>query len=188
MPEPHPGTRTRFSEGDSPSNRYWTIRSATSSGVANSSIATLIAAEKRKLAQTDSDPGKELCSRRIISTDTMSLGNHTWRDAPSEFVNHDQVSTLFPVDHLPEEALTRNRDAFLLLEELDSSKVVGISPTGLASSYSLRQRPLTVIDVKELPPVKQEIVSEACGQSSENLYVLLGSGGGYQDHSLSEFD
>ena len=118
----------------------------------------------------------------------MPIGNQTWRDAPSEFVNHDQVSALFPLHHLPEEALTRDRDAFLLLEELDSSKVVGISPTGLASSYSLRQRPLTVIEVEELPPVKQETVSEASGQSSEGLYVLLGSGGGYQDHSLSEFD
>jgi|APHM01.1.fsa_nt_gi hypothetical protein len=117
----------------------------------------------------------------------MTSGNPVWRDAPSEFVDHNQVSALFPVGHLPEDALTRHRDAFLLLEELDSLNIVGISPTGLASSYFLRQRPLTVINVEKLSPVKREIVSEASGYTCKNIYILLGSGGNYRDHSLSEF-
>lgn len=118
----------------------------------------------------------------------MSVGNDAWRSAPYRFVDHRAVSWLFPLEEQPTEAVVQGRDAVRLVEERPTTDFIGIRPSGLASSYDLRQRPLTAIRLSALPAERRERIEGLVASPPADGLLLFGSVDRVSpDHSLAEY-
>jgi hypothetical protein len=105
-----------------------------------------------------------------------------------DHVDYGEAAQLFPVDELS--AVThQHRDAQVEIESLDSADILGVAPTGLASSYSLHRHPLTVVEVGSLPEAVQTSIETESGVDLTNFEVIqIGTGRReITDRSLSEF-
>lgn len=110
-----------------------------------------------------------------------------WREIPSNYVSHTKITELFGDTDLPEDAITRHQEAYFLVDQLDDPTIVGVNPTSLASAYSVKSGPPTLIEIEALPASIQNRTSEVLGLPADNLYILFGTGRTYDDHSLTEF-
>jgi hypothetical protein len=82
----------------------------------------------------------------------MSIGH--FFDAGG-YVDHGDASPLFPVERLAATVHT-HRDAERVLAATPGESVLVVRPTGLASSYTLTQRPLTAVEVASLDDEPRE--------------------------------
>jgi hypothetical protein len=103
-------------------------------------------------------------------------------------ISHRYVSELLTTRDL-EATVHTHRDAEIALAEVPTESVLGVRPTGLASSYSLTQRPLTVIELDSLAPGVRERVAAESGVDLD-AYSLLKVGRATrpaENRSLAEF-
>ncbi|MDS0276587.1 hypothetical protein NDI85_02170 [Halomicroarcula sp. S1AR25-4] len=103
-------------------------------------------------------------------------------------ISHGDAGVLFPVTDLIG-TIHQYREAELALEAVDSSDVIVIAPTSLASSYALTQHILTAIAIETLSPAVQSHLDEALEEPIED-FKLIQIGKWIVDasnHSLAEF-
>ncbi|AWB28393.1 hypothetical protein HARCEL1_12105 [Halococcoides cellulosivorans] len=115
----------------------------------------------------------------------MSVGHFT---DGGGYVDHGDASVLFPVEEI-NAILHTHRDAELALERTPAESVLVVRPTGLASSYALTQRPITVIEVSSLDDEVRELLGERVdGELSDFELIQVGKAvAPTKNRSLGEF-
>lgn len=109
-------------------------------------------------------------------------------ESAREHIDHGDAAPLFPVDELDAPVL-QHRDAQLALEDTESTHVIAVAPTSMASSYFLTQHPLTAIPVDTLPQsVITTLESELPTPIREFDLIQIGKWSTDSvNHSLAEF-
>ena len=78
------------------------------------------------------------------------------------YLDHGDAAALLPVEELRARVYT-HRDAECALRNAPANSVLAVRPTGLASSYALTQRPVTVIEVASLDDELRNQIDGAVG-------------------------
>lgn len=105
-----------------------------------------------------------------------------------ENIDHGDASVLFPVEDLAAKVFQR-RDAEIALGDVDSTDVIVVAPTSMASSYFLTGHALTAIPVAELSAEVQSQLGDALAVPIET-FELIQIGKWTADspnHSLAEY-
>jgi hypothetical protein len=107
---------------------------------------------------------------------------------PGAHITYGQLSLLEPADSL-NAVVHRYRDAQLKLDAIPAAEVIGIRPTGFASSMALGSAPLTVIEVQTLPDDIRESLSAETGVNVDEFQLIrIGRADReYPNRSLSEY-
>ena len=115
----------------------------------------------------------------------MSSGNPP---GTGETIQHDAATSLFPLDQL-EGTIYRHRDAELKREKVNASQIVTVGPTSFASSYSLAQHPLTLVELDTLSSMQRDELSTGTELDLETFeFIQVGCNSTWsRDHSLSEY-
>ncbi|QAU11400.1 hypothetical protein EKH57_00325 (plasmid) [Halorubrum sp. BOL3-1] len=103
-------------------------------------------------------------------------------------IDHGDASVLFPVKDLDAKVL-QHRDAELALNDVDSTDVLVVVPTSMASSYFLTEHALTAIPVAELSAEVRSQLGDALAAPIET-FELVQIGKWTADspnHSLAEY-
>lgn len=103
-------------------------------------------------------------------------------------IKYGNADPLFPVEDL-DATLYQHRDAELALADVDSSHVIVIGPTSLATSYHLGEHNLTAISVNSLSTAVQDELDPTLDAAIET-FDLIQIGQWVTDspnHSLTEF-
>jgi hypothetical protein len=109
-------------------------------------------------------------------------------ESAGSYLEYGAAGCLFPVTELDATVL-QYRDAQLALDDVDGSKVIGIAPTSLATSYFIGQHALTAIPIDSLPTSVQNQLADEL-EAPLGTFELIQIGKWHSDspnHSLAEF-
>lgn len=103
-------------------------------------------------------------------------------------IEYGDAAVLFPVEELDASVL-QYRDAQLALADADGADVLAVTPTSLATSYALAQRPLTAIRVDTLPAAVRTQLEDALDVPLDTFDLIqVGRwNADSENHSLAEF-
>lgn len=97
-------------------------------------------------------------------------------------IQYDEVTDLFPVSSLPNDAIFRNVNAEELVETTPDEAIIAVAPVSMATGYVLAQEPLTVVKLSQLSGTESPPVP-----IGEYELLVRGRPRRRRNHSLSEY-
>jgi len=115
----------------------------------------------------------------------MSKGHF---ESAGGYIDYGDATALFPIEEL-DAAVYQYRDAQLALADVDSSEVIAVAPTSMATGYALGGHPLTAILVASLSATLRTQLAEELDGSIDRFELIQVSRWKAHslNHSLAEF-